>query len=57
MMAEEFTVQSLADHKKVSTKTIRRWLKDGLEHFKRGRVIRISEEQLRKFERQNTVRS
>lgn len=46
------TVEQAAKHFKVTTRTIRRWIKSGeLRSSKIGGVIRISEEEIKRLER------
>jgi len=48
-----FTIQEVADHWQVSTKTVRRWIDDGdLAAFKLGRQWRIADKDLKHFLRE-----
>ena len=46
---EFLTVRDAADYAIVSVATVRRWLKDGLPHFRAGSQIRIAREDLVDF--------
>jgi excisionase family DNA binding protein len=46
---ELLTVRHAADFAIVSQATVRRWLKDGLPHFRAGSQIRIAKEDLVNF--------
>lgn len=43
------TVKQAAEYAIVSMATVRRWLKDGLPHFRAGHQIRIAKEDLVNF--------
>jgi excisionase family DNA binding protein len=47
---EFYTTEDVAKMMDVSTRTVKSWLKDGdLPSFKKGRLVRISKDQLAKF--------
>lgn len=50
-----YLVKEVAARLKVSERSVRRWIAEGRLHSHRfGRAVRISEEDLRKFERAKT---
>jgi excisionase family DNA binding protein len=49
-MNHVYTIEEVAKHLKVSTRTVREWLRSGkLKGLKAGRLWRIREEELRAF--------
>ncbi|WP_176542209.1 helix-turn-helix domain-containing protein [Bacillus sp. AFS075034] len=44
------TIKEVAEYFRVSDRAVKQWVKDGsLEHYKVGRLVRISEEHVQKF--------